>query len=447
MEASDMAMTDWTIITRSLAVRRLSSTITVVSVAVAVGLLLTLLTMAESGRKSFERGTGNMHLLVFRDPSPLTGVLNSLYYAGIPRASITWKKFEEIAVFGPSDVPPGMTPGFAIPTQIGDSFKGLPVVATTIDFFTRFEPVPGAPWKLRKGEFFDADLEVVVGSAAAVQGALNVGDSLLFTHGSSDSRGSGGHVHDEFAFKVVGILEPTGSAHDRALFINLQSSWLMHALDRLEASGNHAHGTLKDNGLPVAPEDLTDADRLITGIFLRIPTRAGSDASAGLPQVFDNLRRDTSITVASPRQELDRLFAIVGTFDVILLGMALVVLVGSGLSITLALYNSMDQRRRQIAILRVLGCSQFRVFGLILTEAAIIGLLGALAGVVLALVGGGIVAAVMRSSYGVHITPALPPDLTLGVVMGAVLLAALAGLLPALLAYRTPVANNLKPVG
>jgi putative ABC transport system permease protein len=446
-----MAMTDWTIITRSLAVRRLSTAITVVSVAVAVGLLLTLLTMADSGRKSFERGTGNMHILVVRDPSPLTGVLNSLYYAGIPRAAIPFRKFEEIAVFGPAQVPPGMAPGYAIPIQIGDSFKGLPVVATTPEFFSRFEPVPGEPWALRNGEFFDADLEVVVGAAAAVQGALNVGDSILFTHGSGDSRGGGGggggHVHDEFAFKVVGVLEPTGSAHDRALFVSLQSSWLMHALDRLEASGTFAHGTLKANGLPVAPEDLTDADRLITGIFLRVPTRAGSDAAAVLPQVFDTLRRDTSITVASPRQELDRLFAIVGTFDTILLGMALVVLVGSGLSITLALYNSMDQRRRQIAILRVLGCSQRRVFGLVLTEAAIIGLLGALVGVVLALLGGAIVASIMRSSYGVHITPTLPPDLTLGVVVGAILLAALAGLLPAVLAYRTPVANNLKPVG
>ncbi len=445
-------MNSWTIILRSLAARRFSTVTTVLSVAVAVGLLLTLLTMAESGKKSFERGTGNMHMLVVNDPSPLNGVLNSLYYSGIPRNFITRAKFEQIAAFGPSEVPPGMAPGFAVPIQIGDSFRGMPVVATTPEFFSRFQPVANEPWTLTQGKFFDADLEVVVGSEAAARGRLLMGDSIVFTHGSSDSRGGGheGHVHDEFKFKVVGVLAPTGSAHDRALFVSLRSSWLMHAFDRLEAEGKMGHEDHAghDHGdLPIGEADLVDADKKITGIFLRVPTRAGSDTAAVIPQVFNTLRSDSSITVASPRQELDKLFAIVGTFDTILLGMALVVLIGSGLSISIAMYNSMEQRKRQIAILRVLGCSQERVFGLVLTEAAVIGLFGASAGVFLSLVGGAIVAWVMRSNYGVHIAPRLPADLTLGVVMGSVLLAALAGLIPALLAYRTPVANNLRPVG
>jgi putative ABC transport system permease protein len=224
----------------------------------------------------------------------------------------------------------------------------------------------------------------------------------------------------------------------------------MHAFDRLEREGkldHEHHEGHSHEGAPLGEEDLIDSDRLITGIYLRVPTRKGSDASAALPQVFNTLRSDTSITVASPRQELDRLFAIVGTFDVILLGMALVVLVGSGLSISIALYNSMEQRKRQIAILRVLGCSRLGVFGLVMTEAAVIGLMGALAGVFLSLIGGTLVSWLLSAKYGVFVTPMLPPDLTLGVVVGAVFLAALAGLLPAILAYRTPVANNLRPVG
>jgi putative ABC transport system permease protein len=444
-------MNSWTIILRSLAARRFSTGATVLSVAVAVGLLLTLLTMAESGKRSFERGAGTMHMLVVNDPSPLSGVLNNIYYAGIPRNALLYSKFEQIARFGPSEVPDSMSPGFAIPIQIGDSYRGMPVVATSREFFTRFEPVPGEPWKLTQGEFFDADLEVVLGADAATRGGLRLGDSIVFTHGSSDSRGGHeGHVHDEFKFKVVGVLARTGSSHDRALFVSLRSSWLMHAFDRLEREGkldHEHHEGHSHEGAPLGEEDLIDSDRLITGIYLRVPTRKGSDASAALPQVFNTLRSDTSITVASPRQELDRLFAIVGTFDVILLGMAMVVLVGSGLSISIALYNSMEQRKRQIAILRVLGCSRMGVFGLVLTEAAVIGLMGALAGVFLSLIGGTLVSWLLSAKYGVFVTPMLPPDLTLGVVVGAVILAALAGLLPAILAYRTPVANNLRPVG
>lgn len=444
-------MNSWTIILRSLSARRFSTGATVLAVAVAVGLLLTLLTMADSGKRSFERGAGTMHMLVVNDPSPLSGVLNNIYYAGIPRTALLYSKFEQIARFGPSDVPDTMSPGFAIPIQIGDSYRGMPVVATSAEFFTRFEPVPGEPWKLTQGRFFEGDLEVVVGSDAASRGGIRLGDSIVFTHGSSDSRGGHeGHVHDEFKFKVVGVLGLTGSSHDRALFVSLRSSWLMHAFDRLEREGkldHEHHEGHSHEGAPLGEEDLIDSDRKITGIYLRVPTRKGSDASASVPQVFNTLRSDTSITVASPRQELDRLFAIVGTFDKLLIGMAMVVLVGSGLSISIALYNSMEQRKRQIAILRVLGCSRMGVFGLVLTEAAVIGLMGALAGVFLALVGGSLVSWLMSANYGVVITPQLPPDLTLGVIVGSVGLAAIAGLLPAVLAYRTPVANNLKPAG
>lgn len=453
-------MNDFTIILRSMTARRFSTVTTALSVSVAVGLLLTLLTIADSGREAFRRGSGNMHLLVSGDTSPLVAVLNGVFYAGAPARKIPHAKFREIAAFGPSDAPPGVSPGFAVPVQSGDSYKGLPVVATTPEFFTRFTPVAGQPWALEQGEFFDGDLEVVLGSRSAAESGLHLGDRIVMTHGASDSRGQhAGHSHDEFKFKVVGILKPTGSAHDRGLFISLQSSWLMHAFDRLEASGGvkHEHHDEADQHddhdghdhaeAPIHPEDLLESDKNVTGIYLRLPTREGSDSSASMPAVASRLRTDPTITVADPGGEINKLFAIVGALDKILLGMALVVLVGSGISITIALYNSMEQRRRQIAILRVLGCSQGRVFGLVLTEAAILGLLGAVSGLVLSVVGGLVVSTVMLRSYGVQIAPRIPTDLALAVVLGAVLLAALAGLIPALLAYRTPVANNLRPMG
>ena len=106
-------------------------------------------------------------------------------------------------------------------------------------------------------------------------------------------------------------------------------------------------------------------------------TRAGSDATAVLAQVFDQLRRDTSITVAQPAQQINNLFTIVGNIDKIFLGLAGVVMISSGIAVMLALYNSMEQRRRQIAVLRVLGCSRGRIFGLVMTESAMLGLLGA----------------------------------------------------------------------
>ena len=451
-----MALTDWTIIRKSLVARLFSTLTTTLTVAVAVGLLLVLLMMRDSGRRAFERGSGNMHLLISADTSPLNSVLNSVFYAALPPRPIQYTAFNQLL----AKLPPME---FAIPTQHGDSYKGFRVTATTPEFFSKFQPQNGEPWVFAAGAAFTGELEIVAGATAARELGLRVGQSDVFlTHGSGASREGGGqeetHVHKEYGFKVVGVLAPSGSAHDRALFINLNSAWILHAHDRREREeaaehGEHAgeeehdheHGHEGEAKLTVA--DLKDEDRKITGAYLRLITRDDSDTPANLPQVFYALRSDPSITVAQPKQEIDKLFLIVGNIDQILVGMAIVVMVSSGIAIMLALYNSMEQRRRQIAVLRVLGCSQGRIFGLVVTESAVVGLAGAAAGTVLALLGGRLVAVVMKQRLGIVVDPNLTPQLLVVIVAATVVLAALAGVVPALLAYRTPVAKNLRPLG
>jgi len=454
-----MAMTDFTIIRRSMTSRLFSTVTTVLTVAVAVGLMLVLLSMRDAGRRAFERGSGNMHLLVSMDSSPLEAVLNGIFYAKPPSRAIPWAKYQEIASIpfvGKADNP-GLTDGFAIPVQEGDSYKGFPTLATTPEFFQKFEPVTGQPWRLAQGRFFSTEFEVVAGSAAAKGAGLKIGDRIVLTHGAGASREGGGgvkeaHVHTQFKFEVVGILEPTGSAHDRALFITLNSTWILHAFDRREAAehaagGHDEHEEDHADEPPVTVADLTDADRLITGIFLRAQTRAGSENSAVLPAVFDSLRRDPTLTVTSPKSQIDKLFLIVNNIDQVFLGMAAAVMVSSGIAIMLALYNSMEQRRRQVAVLRVLGCSRGRIFGLVLTEAALIGIFGAVLGLGLCVLGGRVVAAVMKERLSLVIQPVYGLDWILPVVVGTIVLAALAGLIPAVMAYRTSVAKNLRPLG
>jgi putative ABC transport system permease protein len=122
------------------------------------------------------------------------------------------------------------------------------------------------------------------------------------------------------------------------------------------------------------------------------------------------------------------------------------VLVSSAVTIMLVMHSAMELRRRQIAILRVLGASKGRVFSLAMTEAAVLGLAGAIAGVVLALVGTRITAEAVRSRVGLVIEPDIEPVWTLALLAGAVLLACLAGLIPAWRAYRTDVLGSLRPL-
>ena len=415
--------------------RLFSTIVTALLVATSAGLLLTILSLRSAGKAAFERGSGNAHLLVSADQSPLVAVLNGLFYANPPRAPLSQAKVSEIRRLFPWD--------FMVETQLGDSYRGFPVLATTPEFFTKFEPVVGEPWAPASGKFFDGNMQVVLGAACARETGLRMGAKLVLTHGSGASREGGegeehGHVHREYEFEVVGILKPTGSPHDRALFVSLESSWILHAHDRREREGLEGK---------VTAADLLEDDRKVTGMLLRLPTRSGSNVSSALQQVFDTLRRDTSITVAQPADQIDKLFNIVANVDGIFIALAIVTLFSSAVAILLSMVNSMAQRRRQIAVLRVLGASQSRVFGIVLTEAAVIGLLGSVAGILVSVIALTIATAWLRESLGLIIAPDFDPRASVIVAAGAVALSALAGLVPAVMAYRTSVSTQLRPLG
>jgi putative ABC transport system permease protein len=190
---------------------------------------------------------------------------------------------------------------------------------------------------------------------------------------------------------------------------------------------------------------LTDDDRKITGILLRLPTRPGRDASAAIQQQFDALRRDTAIVVAQPAQQIDRLRSIIGNVDELFIALGIAVLLSSGISILLSMHNSMAERRKQIALLRALGVARMRITGMILTEATLIGFAGAIGGCALSLIGNAVASGALKTRIGLVVDPTLDPRSTVIIVAGAIVLSALAGVLPAVTAYRTPVADNLRP--
>lgn len=457
-------MSDLTIVLRSLRTRAFSSVVVVLLVAISAGLLLAILSLRNAGKDAFERGTGNAHLLVSKDGSPLVSVLNGIFYANPPKAPIDTAKLAELRASFPWSM--------FVPTAIGDSYRTMPVVATVPEFFSKFEPVVGEPWSFAQGRAFDKNFEIVLGSAAAREAGLGIGAKIVLTHGSGKSRegvDEHAHEHNQYQFEVVGILAPTGSPHDRALITSLESCWILHAHDRREREESHAnadagtaakdaehdhdhdhdhdHAHDEAHEPPITPADLTDADRMVTGVLLRLPSRDSAGAPPALAQQYDRLRRDGSITVALPANEVQRLFDIVSSIDVLFLAMAAATLVSSGVAILLSMVNSMSERRRQIAILRVLGASRTRIFWLVLTESTLVGLVGAVSGVMVCQVVLFLATQWLRTAHGLVIAPSLDARSAVLVAMGTTLLAALAGVVPSVLAYRTSVARNLRPLG
>lgn len=470
-----MAVTDLDIVRRSLLARRVTTLVTLLTVATAVALLLVLLSLKDGAARSFRTGAGNMHLVVSRDGAPLPAVLNNVFLTGTPRRPIAWDEYRDLAARYPFD--------WTVPIQVGDSFRGHPVVATVPEFFTRFSPAPsGGGWRLREGRFLEGDFEVVLGSRVAAAEGLAVGDAIALAHGFGPGAGvdaedadalgpsmapppspgtpdaghghghthghggadvigadAAGHVHAEFPFVVVGILEATGGPHDRAAFTTLQSSWILHAHDRRLAASPAVRDT--------TAADLIAADRLITAVYARVATREGRMLGGGVQQVFDQLRRRGDLTVASPDAQVRALLQIVSNVDRVLLALVVVVMLSSGIAILLALTASTEQRRRQIAVLRVLGFTRGRILGLVLTESALVGLLGGVVGIVIGTGGTILVARVMQARTGLVLDPPLVSVWTLVVLTATIAMAALAGLAPAIRAYRIPVARHLAPLG
>ncbi|MGV6815020.1 MAG: ABC transporter permease [Phycisphaerales bacterium] len=416
-------MTDWNIVTRSMTSRWVSTALTIFTVAIATGLLTLLISMRHAGEDSFRRGTGNVQMLISKEPGPLASVLNSMFYAQAPGNPIFASEYEALQSSYPF--------AWTVATQLGDSYAGSPVMGTERSFFDSFQPATDEAWSLDQGRVFTQPFEVVLGAQAARSHGLVIGDTITLDHGMAND--SAKHHHDEFAFAIVGILNPTGTAHDRALFISLESAWILHAHDRREAQLGHVETTLAD---------VTPADRKVTGIFASL-----GDRKAALVQVLGALRADPNWTVANPASTVGSLFKIVSNVDQILLAMAIAVLCSSGISIMVALYNSMEQRRRQIAVLRVLGASKARVFAMVLTESAMIGTIGGFIGIALALGAGQLVTGLLESRVGIVVHPSLPIDTYLMIVLLTIALSTLAGFVPAMIAYRTQVVRSLRPIG
>lgn len=461
-------MTDLTIIKKSLLARPLSTGISVLSVAVAAALMMVLLSLRDAGLAAFSRGTGNMHILISAEPSPLGSVLSNVFYASPPQKKLLLSDLEKLGLLpalGRPERPRDPRVEFAVPVQSGDSFRAFRTMATTPEFFSKFQPAEGSPWTFASGQAFAGTWEVVLGAQVAAVTRLRVGDEIYITHGWSqrshtpvpgdtpatkkeddhdhahgdhdhdhDAMGaSGEHIHNEHPFKVVGILNASGSPHDRAVFLPLQASWVLHAAEtRLKESPDLP---------PAREENLRPQEMMINGVYIRCRS------AAVIGEVFSELRATPGLTAALPKSQVDALFEIVGSIDKIILAIAMAVLVSSGVSVMLALYNSMEQRRRQIAVLRVLGASRWKITSLVLTESAVIAFIGAALGAAVALIGMQVAAGALLARTGVVISPSIEPAWVLLVSFGAVMLGTLAGVVPAVSAYRTSVVRSLRPLG
>lgn len=397
------------LVRRRLRQHAVASVISAFSVALAGGLMLTVWMVRDQSRRAFSGAATGFDAVLGARGAKLQLVLNAVFHLEASPGNLKWEDYQEIR-----DHP---AVALAVPLALGDNYRGYRIAGTTLDYFERAEPAPGQRFKLREGgRWFDTlRREAVVGNFAARKLGLRVGDKFHPFHGLAFDEE---HAHEE-EYVVVGVLEPSNTPADRVIWIPLAGVQNMSGHD------------------PAAASDLS-------AVLVKL---RGSSPLAGfqLDQYYN--RQGTRLTWAWPiGRVVAELFDKLGWLERVLTVVSVLVVVVAGASIMAGLYNAMQARKRDLAILRALGARRGTVFWATWLEAvsiAVGGIVGAFSIYWVCMTG---VAGVLRASAGVVLDVwAWHPVMVLGPVV-LVVLGGLAGVAPAVLAYRTEVARHLTPV-
>jgi len=461
---------------RNMTQRGLSSGLTLLSLA--LGVALTVLVLAVYGiiEDAFRRNSSvGYNLVVGAKGSPLQLTLNTVYYLSRPVETIPYSEYMEYlpqdererqaALFDGKEAidterdgkfAPYMMGGFAIPVGLGDYFGEYRVVATTPEFFEmlRHGPDLDEEFTFAEGGNFQGDdpqhgpFTAVVGSRVAKEMNVRIGDGIDPSHGDPDGHGHG------VEFKVVGILDPTGTPNDRAAFVNLEGFYLMEghareidveteeALAKELADAQSGEEVAVDAGDPPAQlsyEPLSIRRRDLTAILLQADPMMAA-------RMQKTINKQLRTQAAAPVGEITSLLTtIVGPLMTALLIITVITCIVASVGILVSIYNSMNDRKRDIAIMRSLGARRDTVLAIILLESLLIAIGGAIIGWFLAHLGVYMAGGFIEERTGIQVGLFTITKTELWVIPLVLFLAGLAGLLPALVGYRTDVAKNLNP--
>lgn len=396
-----------TIVLRSLRQHALSTVITAFSIALAGGLLMAVWVVKTEAQRNFSQVNAGFDAVLGPRSSKLQLVLNSIFHMEASPGLLAPADVEDIRKH------PAVL--HAIPIAVGDNYYGYRIVGTLTNLLTDVEYTPGKRYRLHSGRVFDPTLrEAVVGSFAAQKLGLKVGGTFQPFHGLNFDPKS---QHQE-TYVVVGVLEPSNTPTDRVIWIPLSGVQLMGGHDAALSSQ-------------------------VSAVLIKL--RGGAQTGFRLDTMYN--KQGDRLTFAWPIDTvMTQLFDKIGWFDKILALVAyLVALVAAG-SILASIYNSMNERRRDIAILRALGARRGIIFGTIVLESATIATLGMVAAFFVYAAIVGTAAAIIRSQTGVVLNAMAFHPVMIWATGGMIALGALAGVVPAWKAYRTPVAENLVPV-
>ena len=390
-----------------LRAKALNTGLQVVLFALGIGTITLLLLATTQLDQRMRRDAQGIDLVIGAKGSPLQIILSAIYHLDVPTGNISYTQAKAIAAH--------RVVKKTIPLALGDSYRGFRIAGTTPDYVTHYGAI------LSSGKLWQQPLDVVIGAEVAVRTGHGLGAKFAGAHGLGD----GGDAHEGTDYTVVGVLAPSGTVLDRLVLTSVESVWAVHA----------QHQGIHD--IANAAAQMKDEDKEYTALLVQY---ASPLAAAILPRYVNN---NSDMQAASPAYETARLFSIIGVGIDVLRGFALVLVFSAALSVFIALYNALEERRYDLAIMRTLGASPAQLMALLMGEGMLLAGVGGVCGIALGHAFAEITGMAMRAAQQGSITGLmwLPEEFI--VLALAVAVGALAALVPAWRAYRTDIAGTL----
>ena len=394
--------------------RPLAAVLNLLVLTLGLAAITLVLLVATQLDKAFERDLAGIDLVVGAKGSPLQLILAGVFHIDVPAGNIPLQEVQALQ----------KNPLVAqvIPLSLGDSYQGFRIVGTTPDYVAHYEATlaEGALWQQPMDAVLGATVARGIVKASHADAPL-VGATFIGSHGLGGS-GGGGHAHGDHPYRVSGVLAPCGCVLDRLILTSTESVWMVHET----ATANDAEDL-----------EILKEEREVTVALVRYRTPM---AAITLPR---QINADTALQAAAPAIEVTRLLRLLGVGADVLRAFGGVLLAVAALSVFIALWNAVRERRADLAMLRMLGAPPGRVAGLVLCEALWLAALASALGLLLghALAHG--LGWALQAQGLLPVTGWIWLPAEAGVPLLAAGVAALAALLPAVQAYRTDVADLL----
>jgi putative ABC transport system permease protein len=341
----------WRVALQSLLHRRTSVVLTVLSICVSVMVLLGVEHIRYEAKSSFSKTVSGVDLIVGARGGEVNLLLYSVFRIGNATNNMSWSSYQTVSKF--------KNVAWTIPISLGDSHQGYRVVGTTKDYFEYFKYGQDKGLNFKSGKIFDDVFDVVLGAEVAQTLAYKLGDHLVLAHGISKKSFS---MHDDMPFRVVGILEKTGTPVDQALYISLAG---------IEAIHVGWQNGVKIPGKSVAQPSLVEEDlvpKSITAVMIGLRSKM---ATFQVQRAFNEFKAEP-LTAILPGVALSQLWQTMGILENTLRLVSLMVLIAALLGLSAMLLASMREREKELRVLRTIGAKPLFIFGLIQMEALLI---------------------------------------------------------------------------